>query len=138
MPATGAFLAHPCRPSVHEYVRSFLKYRHFGNTGLQVSEIGFGCSRLGGVFAQGGNDSNKQALTLLREALDAGINFFDTADMYSQGEAERLLGQAFSGGRDKVIIATKGGYCLPAQRKLVAYVKPFLRPVVKALGLKIN
>src|SRR4029077_5668762 len=65
-----------------------------------------------------------------------GINFYDTADMYSQGECEALLGQAFRSQRDKVIIATKGGYCLPAQRKLIARVKPLVRPVARMLGIK--
>lgn len=111
-----------------------MRYRSFGKTGLQVSEIGFGCSRLGGVFSQsrGGNEN----LSVLCQAFEAGITFYDTADMYSQGEAETLLGQAFRGHRDKVIIASKGGYCLPSQRKLIAKIKPLVRPFVKALGLK--
>lgn len=101
---------------------------------MQVSEIGFGCSRLGGVFS--GSGGREETLTVLRKALDAGITFFDTADMYSQGEAEALLGQAFRGQREKVIIATKGGYCLPAQRKLISRIKPLVKPLIKALGLK--
>ena len=84
--------------------RQVLKYRIFGNTGLKVSEIGFGCARLGGVFAE--NGSTDEALTVLRKALDEGINFYDTADMYSQGEAETLLGEAFRSQRDKVVLAT--------------------------------
>lgn len=111
-----------------------MRYRRFGSTGLQVSEIGFGCSRLGGVFAQG--NSRQENLRALRGALDAGINFFDTADMYAQGEAEALLGEAFRGRREQVILATKGGYCLPAQRRWVARVKPLVRPIIRALGLR--
>ncbi|HXG23830.1 MAG TPA: aldo/keto reductase [Chthonomonadales bacterium] len=109
-----------------------MRYKHFGNTELQVSEIGFGCSRIGGVFA--GESSG--VLRVLHHALDAGITFYDTADIYAQGESESLIGRAFRDRRDKVILASKGGYCLPAQRKLVAKVKPLLRPIVKALGLK--
>jgi aryl-alcohol dehydrogenase-like predicted oxidoreductase len=111
-----------------------VQVRPFGTTGLQVSEIGFGGSRLGGVFAasKGGED----AVTVLRQALDAGITFFDTADMYSQGESETLIGKAFKGKRDKVVIASKGGYCLPAQRKLMARIKPLARPIARALGIK--
>lgn len=111
-----------------------MRYRRFGNTGLEVSEIGFGSSRLGGIFAR--NGSSKEALALLRNARDAGVTFFDTADMYSQGEAEKLLGQAFRFQRDKIVLATKGGYCLPAQRKLIARVKPVLKPIINALGIK--
>ncbi len=111
-----------------------MRYRSFGKTGLQVSEIGFGCSRIGGVFAQGGG--SQEVVSVLHRALDAGITFYDTADMYSQGESEALLGQAFRGRREKVILASKGGYCLPTQRKLVARVKPLVRPVARMLGLK--
>ena len=111
-----------------------MKTRHFGNTGLQVSEIGFGCARIGGVFAQ--SKGSEEVRNTLRKAFDEGINFFDTADMYSQGESEVLLGQAFRDKRDKVILASKGGYCLPAQRKLVARIKPLIRPIARALGLK--
>jgi len=111
-----------------------LRYRNFGTTGIQVSEIGFGGSRLGGVFA--GTKGSEEGLNVLRMALDAGITFYDTADMYSQGEGEVLLGKAFHGKRDQIIIATKGGYCLPAQKRLIARIKPLVRPIVKALGIK--
>jgi aryl-alcohol dehydrogenase-like predicted oxidoreductase len=111
-----------------------LNYRGFGKTGLLVSEIGFGGSRMGGVFAQ--SRGSGEALNVLRQALDAGITFYDTADIYSQGEGEILLGQAFRDRRDKVILASKGGYCLPAQRKLIARVKPLVKPVARLLGLK--
>jgi aryl-alcohol dehydrogenase-like predicted oxidoreductase len=73
---------------------------------------------------------------VLRKALDAGITFYDTADMYSQGESESLIGAAFRGCRQQVILATKGGYCLPARRNLIKRIKPLVRPIVQALGLK--
>jgi aryl-alcohol dehydrogenase-like predicted oxidoreductase len=111
-----------------------LRYRRFGKTELQVSEIGFGCSRLGGVFSQ--NKGSHAALNVLRKALEEGITLYDTADMYSQGESETLLGQAFRDRRDRVILASKGGYCLPVQRKLIASVKPLVRPLARALGIK--
>lgn len=111
-----------------------MRYRSFGKTGMKVSEIGFGCSRLGGVFAQ--SSGSNENLTVLRKAFDAGITFYDTADMYSQGEAEVLLGQVFREKREKVIIATKGGYCLPTQRKLISRIKPLVKPLIKALGIK--
>lgn len=111
-----------------------MKLNEFGKTGMHVSEIGFGGSRIGGVFAD--RHSSKEALNVLRQALDAGITFYDTADMYAQGESESLIGTAFLGRRDQVVIATKGGYCLPARRNLIKRVKPLLRPLVKALGLK--
>jgi aryl-alcohol dehydrogenase-like predicted oxidoreductase len=104
-----------------------------GWTGLHVSPIGFGCSRLGGVF---GGASRKDLLNLLHSAYAQGINFFDTADMYTQGESERLLGEAFHGRRADVVIASKAGYVLPGQRRLADRIKPVLRPVVRRLGLK--
>jgi aryl-alcohol dehydrogenase-like predicted oxidoreductase len=111
-----------------------MKYNEFGKTGMYVSEIGFGGSRIGGVFA--GRDSVEQALNVLRKALDSGITFYDTADMYAQGESESLIGAAFRGRREHVIIATKGGYCLPAQRDVMRRIKPLVRPIVRALRLK--
>jgi aryl-alcohol dehydrogenase-like predicted oxidoreductase len=111
-----------------------MKFNEFGKTGMTVSEIGFGGSRIGGVFAD--KHSSKEALNVLRAALDSGITFYDTADMYAQGESESLIGTAFRGRREDVIIATKGGYCLPARRNFIRRIKPLVRPIVQALGLK--
>lgn len=105
--------------------------RPFGGTDLQVSGIGLGCARIGGVFKSNSGDF----VNLLAAALDGGINFFDTADMYSQGESEKLLGRAFRGRRGQIVIASKVGYVLPAQRKLIARIKPLVRPAVRLLGL---
>ena len=111
-----------------------MKFNEFGKTGMRVSEIGFGGSRIGGLFAH--KNGGKEALNVLRKALDAGVTFYDTADMYAQGESESLIGTAFDGRRGEVIIATKGGYCLPAQRNIIKRIKPLVRPIVQALGLK--
>ena len=56
--------------------------------------------------------------------------------MYSQGESEILVGKAFRKNRDKVFIATKGGYCLPKRKRLIQLIKPFAKPIVRALGLR--
>jgi len=106
--------------------------RQFGKTGLQVSELGLGCARIGGIFKQ----DPASFVNLLSAARDNGINFLDTSDMYSQGESEMLIGRAFRRRRQDVIIASKVGYCLPAQRQLIARVKPFVRPLIKLLGIK--
>ena len=111
-----------------------MRYRQFGKTGWRVSEIGFGGARIGGLLAQDGGRAT--SLKTLEAACDAGINFFDTADMYSQGESEILVGKAFRNKRDKVFIATKGGYCLPRQKRLIQLIKPFAKPIVRALGLR--
>jgi aryl-alcohol dehydrogenase-like predicted oxidoreductase len=110
-----------------------VRYRQFGKTGWLVSEIGFGGARIGGLLAQDGGRST--SLRMLETAYDAGINFYDTADMYSQGESEILLGKAFGKKRDKVFIATKGGYCLPGRRKLIQFIKPIAKPIIRALGM---
>lgn len=72
-----------------------------GNSKLRVSEIGFGCMSL-----KLGDADNEN---ILHNALNAGINFFDTADLYDKGENEALLGRVFKDRRDQVIIATKVG-----------------------------
>jgi aryl-alcohol dehydrogenase-like predicted oxidoreductase len=106
--------------------------RRFGRTDLNVSEFGLGCARIGGIFQRDPADF----LNLLSAALDGGINFFDTSDMYSQGESERLLGRAFRHRRGQVVIATKAGYVLPTQRMIVARLKPLVRPLIGLLGLR--
>jgi aryl-alcohol dehydrogenase-like predicted oxidoreductase len=111
-----------------------VQYRQFGKTGWRVSEIGFGGSRIGGLLAQDGG--RKTSLRTLEAACDAGINFYDTADMYSQGESEILVGEAFRKKRDKVLIATKGGYCLPGRTRFVQFIKPFAKPIIRAIGLR--
>ena len=108
-----------------------MKYRQLGSTGLMVSEIGFGCSRLGSVRA---GASRREELALLGAAADAGITFFDTSDLYSQGECEVLVGKAFRRQRSEVQIATKGGYVVAPGRRVVARMKPYVRPIVQRLG----
>ncbi len=109
-----------------------MKTNTFGGTALRVSELGFGCARIGGIFQAGGGGF----LELLNVAYDSGITFFDTADMYSQGESETLVGRAFRGRRDRVVIASKAGYALPGRRKLIARLKPIVRPLLKHLRIR--
>lgn len=111
-----------------------MRYREFGRTGWRVSEIGFGGSRIGGLFAQDGGRT--ASLRTLEAACDAGINFYDTADMYGQGESEVLIGEAFRKKRDKVFIASKGGYCLPTRKRFIQLVKPLAKPIVRAIGMR--
>jgi len=76
-------------------------YNLLGRSSLQISGIGFGCMSLG-------EDLNENT-RLVNKALDLGVNFFDTADMYQKGQNEETLGKIFKGIRQKVIIATKVG-----------------------------
>jgi len=109
-----------------------MRTRPFGNTALQVSEYGLGCARIGGVF----QSKASGFVDLLAFAFERGITFFDTADMYSQGESEKLIGKALRGQRDRIVIASKAGYCLPARRQLAGKLKPLLRPVVQLLKIQ--
>jgi len=90
-----------------------MKYRQLGNTGLKVSEIGFGAWGIGGltenITSYGPTDDNRSKNALSR-AYEAGINFYDTSNIYGNGHSEELLGQVFKKNRDKVIIATKAGF----------------------------
>ncbi len=112
-------------PDVH------IRMRRFGGTDLHVSEFGLGCARIGGIFKR----EPAEFVSLLSAAFDAGINFYDTADIYSQGESETLLGRTFQRRRDEIVIASKAGYVLPSRRRLVSRVKPLVRPVIRLLGL---
>ncbi|SIT82049.1 aldo/keto reductase [Pontibacter indicus] len=78
-----------------------MTYKQLGNSDLQVSEIAFGCMSLGSDHA-----ANAE---LLHHALNQGVNFFDTADLYDKGANEKTVGKAFAGMREQVIISTKVG-----------------------------
>jgi len=118
--------------TVVSLVNRTMQRRQFGTTGIEVSELGLGCARVGGIFQKGSGGFDE----LLSRAFDLGINFYDTADMYCQGESEQLIGRAFRKRRSQVVIASKVGYVLPGQRKLVARIKPLVRPLIRLLGLK--
>ena len=83
-----------------------MRYRPLGPTGVLVSELCLGTMTFGEGWGLGGIDT-ATANTLVGRALDAGINFVDTADMYSEGQSEVILGQALRGRRDRVVLATK-------------------------------
>jgi len=85
-----------------------MKFRTFPNTDLSVSEVGFGLWTISTGWW--GDYTEEQAITLLHQARDAGINFFDTADTYKNGYGEELLQKAFGKNPSDVIYATKFGY----------------------------
>jgi aryl-alcohol dehydrogenase-like predicted oxidoreductase len=86
--------------------------RKLGNTGLEVSALGLGC--MGMSFVYGGADEGESIRTLHR-ALDLGLDFFDTAEVYGPFINEELLGRAFKGRTDQVVIATKFGFNVTGQ-----------------------
>ncbi len=83
-----------------------MKYRLLGNTGLIVSEVALGTMQFGGRMKMG-NLGQEETTRMVKLALDRGINFIDTADVYSLGESETLLGGALKGVREEIVLATK-------------------------------
>lgn len=83
-----------------------MEYRRLGNTDLKLSVIGFGCWAMGGGWGQ---TDDRESIAAVRRALDLGVNFFDTADIYGFGHSEKMLSKALGSLRRDVIIATKGG-----------------------------
>jgi aryl-alcohol dehydrogenase-like predicted oxidoreductase len=83
-----------------------MKYRKLGNTGLIVSEVALGTMQFGGKMNMG-NLGQEAATQMVKAVLDKGINFIDTADVYSLGESETLVGNALKGIRKEIVLATK-------------------------------
>ena len=80
-----------------------MHYRTLGRTGIKVSPYALGAMMFGG----GGNPDHDDSVRIIHKALDAGINFVDTADRYSAGESEEIVGKALKGRRDDIVLATK-------------------------------
>src|SRR5471032_2955582 len=80
-----------------------MRRRILGGTGMSVSEFALGTMMLGAM----GNTDHEESVAMIHTALDAGINFVDTADVYARGESEEIVGRALEGRRDHVVLATK-------------------------------
>jgi aryl-alcohol dehydrogenase-like predicted oxidoreductase len=100
-----------------------LIYRSLGSTGLSVSVVGLGCSHLG---AQRRTRTRAELVRLLEHAVERGITFFDTADVYMAGESERLLGEFLARHRERVVVATKVGFSSLLPEALLARARPYL------------
>lgn len=118
-----------------------MNYRKFGNTDLTVSEIGFGTWAIGGAAFVGntpigwGPSDDTVSIASLYKALDAGINFFDTADFYGLGHSEELLGKII-GNRKDVLIASKVGQTIGANHTIeLNYTKDY---VIKACDASLK
>lgn len=85
-----------------------MSYAVLGGTGLNVSRFALGTM----MFGQAGNPDHDDCIRIIHAALDAGINLVDTADMYSGGESEEIVGKALTGRRDEILLATKGHFAL--------------------------
>lgn len=101
--------------------------RTLGNSGIEVSAVGMGCWAIGGVWTFDGSAAgwsavdDQESIRAIREAVDLGATFFDSAASYGCGHSERILGSALSGRRDQVVIATKFGHRVDATSKNVTF-----------------
>ncbi|WP_328523276.1 aldo/keto reductase [Kribbella sp. NBC_00359] len=93
-----------------------MEMRTLGRVGIEVSPVGFGCWAIGGPFSNPageplgwGEVDDDESVRAIRRAVELGVTFFDTADVYGAGHSERVLGKALAGIRDQVVIATKWG-----------------------------
>src|SRR6267142_6190923 len=110
-----------------------MEYRQFGRTGWNVSEMGFGAWAIGGDAW--GQTDDSEALAALNRAIDRGVNFIDTADVYGDGHSEQLIAQVRKRREEQLIIATKLGRRLNPhtpegyadRQKVFAFVERSLR-----------
>ncbi len=108
-----------------------MKYRPLGRTGWKVSDISFGAWAIGGSW---GKVSEEEAMSALNAAVDCGVNFLDTADVYGGGRSEKLISRLKKSRKEEIIVATKAGRRLPAQtvegytrKNLTAWIEDSLR-----------
>jgi aryl-alcohol dehydrogenase-like predicted oxidoreductase len=116
-----------------------IEQRTLGNTPIKVSALGLGLMSMSGVY---GNANDDESIRVIHYAIDQGINFLDSADMYGWGHNETLLGKALKGRRDKVIVATKFGQVkLPDGKQSVdgrpEYVMQACDASLKRLGIDV-
>src|SRR5947209_10469081 len=116
-----------------------MEMRTLGNSGIKVSAIGLGLMSMSGIY---GNANDEESIRVIHYALDKGINFLDSADMYGWGHNEELLGKALRGRREGVVVATKFGQVKLADGKQdvdgsAAYVQKACEASLKRLGIDV-
>jgi aryl-alcohol dehydrogenase-like predicted oxidoreductase len=116
-----------------------MEQRELGRSGIKVSALGLGLMSMSGIY---GNANDEESIGVIHYALDQGINFLDSADMYGWGHNETLLGRALKGRRDKVVVATKFGQVKLADGKQAVdgrpqYVMQACEASLKRLGIDV-
>jgi aryl-alcohol dehydrogenase-like predicted oxidoreductase len=116
-----------------------MEQRQLGKTPIKISAIGLGLMSMSGVY---GNANDEESIGVIHYALDRGINFLDSADMYGWGHNETLLGKALKGRRDQVVVATKFGQVKLADGKQAVdgrpeYVMQACEASLKRLGIDV-
>ena len=116
-----------------------IEQRTLGKTSIKISALGLGLMSMSGVY---GNANDEESIGVIHYALDCGINFLDSADMYGWGHNETLLGRALKGRRDKAIVATKFGQVKQADGKQTVdgrpeYVMQACDASLKRLGIDV-
>ena len=112
-----------------------MQYNYLGQSGLRVSALGFGAGTLGGkgpLFSAWGQASQQEANNMVAACVDAGVNFFDTADVYSDGESERMLGKALAPYRQQSIVSTKVSLRMGEGVNQVGFSRKYLMDAVDA------
>jgi aryl-alcohol dehydrogenase-like predicted oxidoreductase len=115
-----------------------MEQRKLGKSPLQVSALGLGLMSMSGVY---GNADDQQSIAVIHHALERGVSFLDSADMYGWGHNEELLGKALKGWREKAVVATKFGQTNGADGKQgvdgsPAYVQRACEASLKRLGIE--
>jgi len=114
-----------------------MKTRKLGNSGLEVSALGLGC--MGMSFAYGTIPDKKEMIALIHKAVESGVNFFDTAQIYGPFTNEELVGEALAPFRDKVVIATKFGFQFEGNKSVGLNSRPeYIRQTVEDSLKRLN
>jgi aryl-alcohol dehydrogenase-like predicted oxidoreductase len=117
-----------------------MKQRLLGSSGLAVSALGLGCMSMSEFY---GEPNSQEALATLHLAIERGLNFFDTADIYGQGHNEEFVGTALNSHLDKIILATKFGIVRNDKGEFVGansrpdYVRSACESSLKRLGVEV-